>query len=262
MDRTMLIFGGRGTSTQVSLSMRVLYSSHIAYFQLGSHRAWKGDLGMGEEVVTWELYLGLAFIIPTLECVTIGCCEVDSGGGGSGEVFGGGVFGCSICLMVMGVATSIVVLFEVFACGLYVSHGAEGKDSFVKYDMTRNDDFVGLQVKAPIAMMICKGGPRKIDVWDVIVDKGGGDDIKEQEIRKVLSDTGKERYDNRDPVDKPVGPVVGPAVGPSDKPIVVGPEHKLDMPYVGPVARPLTWEIAYYYDKIHTPYWAEYNSYN
>ncbi|GJU81979.1 hypothetical protein Tco_1284344 [Tanacetum coccineum] len=69
--------------------MRALYSSHIACFQLGSHRAWKGDLGMGEEVVTCKLYLGLAFTIPTLERVTIGCCEVDGGGGGGGVVDGG-----------------------------------------------------------------------------------------------------------------------------------------------------------------------------
>nr|GEY37463.1 transcription factor ORG2-like [Tanacetum cinerariifolium] len=47
----MLTFGGRGTSTQVLLSMRALYSSHKACFQLRSRRAWKGDLGIGEEVV-------------------------------------------------------------------------------------------------------------------------------------------------------------------------------------------------------------------
>ncbi|GJZ48110.1 hypothetical protein Tco_0601942 [Tanacetum coccineum] len=54
---------------------------------------------MGEEVVTWKLYLGLAFTIPTLERVPIGCCEVDGGGGGGGgggEVFGGEVFGGSV----------------------------------------------------------------------------------------------------------------------------------------------------------------------
>ncbi|GKD34303.1 hypothetical protein Tco_1249812, partial [Tanacetum coccineum] len=99
MDRTMLTFGGRGTSTQDFLSMRALYSSHIACFQLGSRRAWKGDLRIGEEVVTWKLYLGLAFTILTLKRVTIGCCEVDGGGGGgggSGEVFGGRVFGGSV----------------------------------------------------------------------------------------------------------------------------------------------------------------------
>ncbi|GJR62758.1 hypothetical protein Tco_1504920 [Tanacetum coccineum] len=67
MERTMLTFDGRGTSTQVLLSMRALYSSHIAYLQLGSRRAWKEDLGIREEVV--------------------------DGGGGGGEVFGGGVFG-------------------------------------------------------------------------------------------------------------------------------------------------------------------------
>nr|GEX47913.1 hypothetical protein [Tanacetum cinerariifolium] len=86
-------FGGRGTSTQVLLSMRALYSSHIACFQLGSRRAWKKDLGIGEEVVTCKLYLGLAFIIPTLERVTIGYYEVGGGGvvGGIGVVCGDGV---------------------------------------------------------------------------------------------------------------------------------------------------------------------------
>ncbi|GJR37022.1 hypothetical protein Tco_1212706 [Tanacetum coccineum] len=78
----MLTFDGRGTSTQMLLSMRALYSSHIACFQLESRRAWKGDLGIGEEVVTCKLYLGLAFTIPTLERVTIGCCEVGGSGGG------------------------------------------------------------------------------------------------------------------------------------------------------------------------------------
>nr|GEU53245.1 DNA-directed DNA polymerase [Tanacetum cinerariifolium] len=56
----MLTFGRRGTSTQVLLSTRALYSSHIACFQLGSRREWKEDLG---------------------------CCEVSSGGGGG--VIGG-----------------------------------------------------------------------------------------------------------------------------------------------------------------------------
>nr|GEW77160.1 hypothetical protein [Tanacetum cinerariifolium] len=36
------------------------------------------------------------------------------------------------------------------------SHGAEGKDNFIKCDMTRNDDFVGVQVKAPISSMIVR----------------------------------------------------------------------------------------------------------
>ncbi|GKC49156.1 hypothetical protein Tco_1071901 [Tanacetum coccineum] len=88
----MFTFGGRGTSTHVLLSMRDLYSSHIACFQLGSRRAWKGDLGIGEEVVKCKLYLGLAFKIPTLERVTIGCCVV-GGGGGGGVVGGVGVGG-------------------------------------------------------------------------------------------------------------------------------------------------------------------------
>nr|GEX61664.1 hypothetical protein [Tanacetum cinerariifolium] len=82
----MLTFGGRGTSTQVLLSMRALYSSHIACFQLGSRRAWKGDFEMGEEVV-------------------------DSGGGG-GEVFSGdgvgnGVEGV-VCVVACGVVCGVV----------------------------------------------------------------------------------------------------------------------------------------------------------
>ncbi|GKB06966.1 hypothetical protein Tco_0835199 [Tanacetum coccineum] len=76
MEQTMLTFGGRGTSTQVLLSMRALYLSHIACFQLGSRRAWNGDLRIWEEEVTWKLYLGLAFTVPTLERVTIGCFEL------------------------------------------------------------------------------------------------------------------------------------------------------------------------------------------
>nr|GFB37464.1 hypothetical protein [Tanacetum cinerariifolium] len=82
IERTILTLGGRGTSTQVLLSTRALYSSHIACFQLGSRRAGKGDLRIREEVVTCKLYLGLAFTISTLERVTIGCCEVGGGGGG------------------------------------------------------------------------------------------------------------------------------------------------------------------------------------
>ncbi|GJX03424.1 hypothetical protein Tco_0189340 [Tanacetum coccineum] len=67
--------------------MRALYSSHTACFQLGSRRAWKGDLRIGEEVVTCKLYLGLAFTVSTLESVTIEYCEV--GGSGGGGVIGG-----------------------------------------------------------------------------------------------------------------------------------------------------------------------------
>nr|GEW28412.1 hypothetical protein [Tanacetum cinerariifolium] len=36
------------------------------------------------------------------------------------------------------------------------SHGAEGKDNFIKCDMTRNDDVVGVQVKASISSMIVR----------------------------------------------------------------------------------------------------------
>ncbi|GKC49995.1 hypothetical protein Tco_1072740 [Tanacetum coccineum] len=144
----MLTFSWRGTSTHILLSMRALYSSYIACFQLGSRRAWKGDLGIREEVVTCKLYLGLAFTIPTLERVTIGCCEV-GGGGGYGVVGGVGVVcGDGVDRGVGGVDCGVVCGF---VCGVVCSwsHGAEGKDSFVKCNMTRNDDFVGVQVKAP-----------------------------------------------------------------------------------------------------------------
>ncbi|GJR99874.1 hypothetical protein Tco_0316383 [Tanacetum coccineum] len=161
MEQTMLIFGGRGTSTQVSLLMRALYSSHIVCFQLGSCRAWKADLGMREEMVTWKLYLRLAFTIPTLECVTIGCCEVDGDGGG-GEVFGGGVFGGSVVFSGDGVGNGV----KGVVCGVVCSVVYGG-------------------VKAPISMMIVRVpekdrwcGTRGKFVRDVIVDRGGGEDIK------------------------------------------------------------------------------------
>ncbi|GJR18539.1 hypothetical protein Tco_0967066 [Tanacetum coccineum] len=40
--------------------------------------------------------------------------------------------------------------------GLSWSHVADGKDSFVKCDMTENDDFVGVQVKASISTIIVR----------------------------------------------------------------------------------------------------------
>ncbi|GKG24605.1 hypothetical protein Tco_0395233, partial [Tanacetum coccineum] len=73
----MLTFGGRGTSTQVLLSMRALYSSHIACFQLGSRKAWKGDLGIGEEVGVARWVVGGG-----------------GSGGGGGRVVGGVVVVC------------------------------------------------------------------------------------------------------------------------------------------------------------------------
>nr|GEV33380.1 hypothetical protein [Tanacetum cinerariifolium] len=109
----MLTFDGRGTSTQVLLSMRALYLSHITCFQLRSRRAWNGDSGIGEEVVTCKLYLGLAFTVPTLERVTTGCCEVGGGGeviGGVGVVCGDGVdsgVGGVVCGVVYGVKAPI-----------------------------------------------------------------------------------------------------------------------------------------------------------
>ncbi|GKC88979.1 hypothetical protein Tco_1149628 [Tanacetum coccineum] len=173
--------------------MRALYSSHIACFQLGSRRAWNGDLGIGEEVVTCKLYLGLAFTILTLKCVTIGCCEVGGGGGGGGVIGGVGVVcGDGVDNGVRGVACGVTCGFVYgdFCCVVVFveenwSHGAEGKDSFVKCDMTRNDDFVGVQVKEQISTMIVSVlekdrwcGRRGKFVRDVIVDGGGEEDIK------------------------------------------------------------------------------------
>ncbi|GJT10327.1 hypothetical protein Tco_0857369, partial [Tanacetum coccineum] len=99
--------------------MRALYSSHIACFQLGSRRAWKGDLGMWEEVVTWKFYFGLAFTILTLKRVTIGCYQVDGGGGGGGgELFGGGVFGGSVVFSGDGVGNEVRGVVCGVACGV------------------------------------------------------------------------------------------------------------------------------------------------
>ncbi|GKB65822.1 hypothetical protein Tco_0927234 [Tanacetum coccineum] len=117
---------------------------------------------MKEEVVTWKLYLGLAFIVPTLESVTIGCFEVVVVVVAAVGYLGLGCLVVALCLLVMVLATELEVLFVVLLVGLFVSglfeenwsHGAEGKDSFVKCDMTGNDDFVGVQVKASISMMI------------------------------------------------------------------------------------------------------------
>nr|GEV42080.1 ribonuclease H-like domain-containing protein [Tanacetum cinerariifolium] len=98
--------------------MRALYLSHIACFQLGSRKAWKGDLGMRKEVVTWKFYLGLSFTILTLERVIIGCCEVDSGGSGGDEVFGGGVFGGSVVFSGDGVGNGVRGVVCGVACGV------------------------------------------------------------------------------------------------------------------------------------------------
>ncbi|GJT14470.1 kinase-like domain, phloem protein 2-like protein [Tanacetum coccineum] len=130
--------------------MRALYSSHIACFQLGSRRAWKGDLGIGEEVVTCKLYLGLAFTIPTLERVTIGCCEV--GGGGGGVVGGVGVVcGDGVDRGVGGVDCGVVCGF---VCGVVCGQGTDIRD-----DVVRGASLCGGKV-------------------DVIVDGGGGEDIE------------------------------------------------------------------------------------
>nr|GEZ56698.1 hypothetical protein [Tanacetum cinerariifolium] len=82
-------------------------------------RVWKGELGIREEVVTCKLYLRLAFIILTLERVTIGCCEVggDGGSGGGSRVVGGMDVVCGVggvdCV-VRGVDCGV---FYRFVCG-------------------------------------------------------------------------------------------------------------------------------------------------
>ncbi|GKB04123.1 hypothetical protein Tco_0832266, partial [Tanacetum coccineum] len=68
---------------------------------------------------------------------------VGGGGGGGGGVIGGVGIVCGD-----GVDSGV----EGVVCGW--SHGAEGKDGFVKCDMTRNDDFVSVQIKPPISTMI------------------------------------------------------------------------------------------------------------
>ncbi|GKF71978.1 hypothetical protein Tco_0208092, partial [Tanacetum coccineum] len=62
-----------------------------------------------------KLYLGLAFTIPTLERVPIGCCEVDGGGG---EVFGGEVFGGSVVFSGDGVGNGVRGVVCGVACGV------------------------------------------------------------------------------------------------------------------------------------------------
>nr|GEU37738.1 hypothetical protein [Tanacetum cinerariifolium] len=93
----MLTFGGRGTR----------------------------DLGIEEEVVTCKLYLGLGFTIPTLERVTIGCCEVGGDGGGGGVVGGVGVVcGDGVDSGVEGVDSGVVCGF---ACGVVCGGVCEEK---------------------------------------------------------------------------------------------------------------------------------------
>ncbi|GKB75945.1 hypothetical protein Tco_0942840 [Tanacetum coccineum] len=79
----------------------------------------------------------------------------DRGGGGGGGVVGGVgiVYGDGVDRGVGGVDCGVVCGF---VCGVVCgwSHGAERKDNFVKCNMTRNDDFVGVQVKAPVSTMI------------------------------------------------------------------------------------------------------------
>ncbi|GKF22854.1 hypothetical protein Tco_0075176 [Tanacetum coccineum] len=103
--------------SEVEEAIRMISSTYSR-----SRRAWKGDLGIGEEVVTCKVYLGLAFTIPTLERVIIGCCEVGGGGGGGGVVGGVGVvYGDGVDRGVGGVDCGVVCGF--FVCGFVVCGG-------------------------------------------------------------------------------------------------------------------------------------------
>nr|GEY74027.1 hypothetical protein [Tanacetum cinerariifolium] len=105
------------------------------------------------------------------------CCGVFGGsvvfsGDGVGNGVGGVVCGvdCGVCLW----CGLWWCLLRRSRCGkkakcngydgwLSWSHGAKGKDSFVKCDMTRNDDLVGVHVKELISTMIVRV-PKK-DRW-------------------------------------------------------------------------------------------------
>nr|GEU76191.1 DEAD-box ATP-dependent RNA helicase 35 [Tanacetum cinerariifolium] len=97
---------------------------------------------MGEEVETWKLYLRIAFTISTLERVTIGCCEVDGGGGDGGDVFGGGVFGGSVVFGGDGVGNRVIGV----VCG-GICLGEVG--------VVRRRSAMG-EVKVPISTMIVR----------------------------------------------------------------------------------------------------------
>ncbi|GKB15987.1 hypothetical protein Tco_0849910 [Tanacetum coccineum] len=87
-------------------------------------------------------------------------------GGGGGGVVGWLVVSVLFMVMVLIVELEVLIveLFVDLFVGLFVvvfveenwSHGAERKDGFVKCDMTRNDNFVGVHVKAPVSAMIVR----------------------------------------------------------------------------------------------------------
>ncbi|GKC67736.1 hypothetical protein Tco_1100334, partial [Tanacetum coccineum] len=110
-----------------------------------------------------------------------GCCEVGGGGSGGGGVVGGvGVIcGDGVDTRVGGVDCGVVCGF---VCRVVCVGVMEPKR---KTNMTRNDNFVGVQVKAPISAMIVRVpekdrwcGTRSKFMRGVIVDGGGGEDIK------------------------------------------------------------------------------------
>nr|GEZ39402.1 hypothetical protein [Tanacetum cinerariifolium] len=95
------------------------------------------------------------------------------GGGGGGEVFGGRVFGGSVVLSGDGevdVVRRRSVMEEVSTLSSKNWYGVVKLESwsqrerqFCQFDMTRNDDLVGVRVKEPISTMIVRV-PKK-DRW-------------------------------------------------------------------------------------------------
>ncbi|GJU35472.1 hypothetical protein Tco_1183826 [Tanacetum coccineum] len=173
VDRSKLLFGVNWGPARVTIKHLCLLKNLGSIFLLRQEYASGSTRGRyTKKIIQWTKVCHSKFRMkriddtlhersrrsfPTLERVTIGCCEVGGGGGGGviggfGVVCGVGVnneVGGVVCGFVCGVVFGVVVFVEE-----NWSHGAEGKDSFVKCDMTRNDDFVGVQVKAPIFTMI------------------------------------------------------------------------------------------------------------
>ncbi|GJU10708.1 putative reverse transcriptase domain-containing protein [Tanacetum coccineum] len=93
-----------------------------------------------------EVVFGVSFYSSDFRTCDLWCFEVGGGGGVTGGV--GVVCSDRVDNGVGGIVCGVICR------GLSWSHGAEGKDSFVKCNMMRNDDFVGVQVKAPVSTMI------------------------------------------------------------------------------------------------------------
>ncbi|GJY22191.1 hypothetical protein Tco_0394757 [Tanacetum coccineum] len=147
----------------------------------GSQRAWKGDLGIGEEVVTCKLYLGLAFTISTLEPVTIGCYEVGGGGvvGGVGIVYGDGVdrgVGGVDCGVVKAPVSTMIVSVPEKDRWWGARGSLCGGKGWSRVTQRHSDTFANVGVKEVglFKLILCK---------DIIVDVGGtGGILKELEV--------------------------------------------------------------------------------